>query len=233
VVPGTLAPGVSQSWVWNDASSTRSYQAGLSPVGATTSASCKFEVTRSYYAQQPSGELEFRFTIKNIGTISSAANILLASAANSSVGFTGVLDPGESLNATWNSAVFGDAHLVAFVPAGATRAADCRFEVVGESYIWVYELEFRFTVENDRYDRLPGEHPQHLPRIQQRGDQQHVGAGQLDHDPLEQRRSIEPGLGSCLHAAIGLLPLRGDPDLLLAATELRQPGVMITALCRP
>jgi len=148
VVPGTLAPGVSQSWVWNDASSTRSYQAGLSPVGATTSASCKFEVTRSYYAQQPSGELEFRFTIKNIGTISSAANILLASAANSSVGFTGVLDPGESLNATWNSAVFGDAHLVAFVPAGATRAADCRFEVVGESYIWVYELEFRFTVEN-------------------------------------------------------------------------------------
>lgn len=147
---GTLSPGASQSWLWNNASSTRSYKAGLSPVGATTSAPCQIEVTRSHYAQRPSGELEFRFTIKNVGTISCGANILLSSATNSSVGATGGVNPGGSKSYTWNNAVAGQSHLVALVPSGATSTTDCQFEVTRGYYARqsTGEREYRYTVKN-------------------------------------------------------------------------------------
>ncbi len=147
---GTLSPGASQSWLWNNASSTRSYKAGLSPVGATTSASCWVEVTKSSYAQKNSGELEFRFTIKNVGTISCGANILLSSTTNSAVGATGGLNPGASKSYTWNNAVAGQSHLVGLVPSGATSTADCQFQVTRGYYARqsTGEREFRYTIQN-------------------------------------------------------------------------------------
>ena len=72
---GTMAPGASMTRKWNNSRTNAVYQVGLSPVGASTSADCEFEVTNQWYDRLNSGEREFFYTIKNIGSISCGTNI--------------------------------------------------------------------------------------------------------------------------------------------------------------
>lgn len=56
---GTVSPGVTQTWKWNNAPSGLSYVVGLSPKGASTTQDCLFEVTRSWNQDNFGGEREF------------------------------------------------------------------------------------------------------------------------------------------------------------------------------
>jgi hypothetical protein len=148
---GTVAAGGSQAWVWNNASTTASYKAALSPVGASTSDACQFEVTRSWDVQQATGEREFHFTIKNVGTIACGTNILLSSVAASHTWATGGINAGSSKSWTWNNANPLDAsYLPGLNPSGATSTDTCQLEVTSQSYVQQPsgEREFHLTVRN-------------------------------------------------------------------------------------
>src|SRR5262245_34576499 len=77
VFSGTVAPGASQTWLWTNLPPNVVFKVGLSPVGATTTTPCRFEVTDEWYEQLVTGERRFHWTTKNTGTLACGANILL------------------------------------------------------------------------------------------------------------------------------------------------------------
>jgi hypothetical protein len=148
---GSVAPGASQNWYWNNASLTSAYTVGLSPTGASTTSACRFEVTRGWDVQQYSGEREYHFIIKNTGSITCGTNILLAVQARSSTWATGGIDVGVSKSWTWNNAnPLTASHLVGVSPSGATSTNPCQLEVTRSWYNQQPggEREFKFTVTN-------------------------------------------------------------------------------------
>jgi hypothetical protein len=72
-----LSPGATASYAWKNANPAKVYLAGLNPMGAT-SANCAFEVISTSYHRQPSGQVQFRFTVKNIGSVTCLSLIQLA-----------------------------------------------------------------------------------------------------------------------------------------------------------
>jgi hypothetical protein len=148
---GTVAAGGTQYWFWNNANPlTAAYKVGFSPLGASTTAACQFEVTRSWYVQQYGGEREFHFTIRNSGSIACAANILLSSLNAGTSWSTGGVNPGASQSWTWNNNPANLNFLVGLSPAGATNTATCQFEVTRSWYEKRSsgEREFHFVVKN-------------------------------------------------------------------------------------
>src|SRR5688500_17392803 len=114
---GTVAPGASQSWVWNNVPAGIAYEVGLTPMWATPSATCSFEIMRTSYVQQPGGEREFRFTIKNIGTISCATQITLRELVSvAGLWQLPTLSPGASTTRTWNNASLTSSYAPGLVP---------------------------------------------------------------------------------------------------------------------
>ncbi|GIG68075.1 hypothetical protein [Phytomonospora endophytica] len=149
---GSVAAGGSQSWHWNNANPlTAAYKVGFAPAGASTSATCQFEVTRDWYIQQPGGEREFHFTIKNIGSISCGTQVLLSSINAFTSWSTGGVSPGVTQNWHWNNAnPLTASHLVGLSPLGSTGSTACQFEVTRTWYVQQPggEREFHFTVKN-------------------------------------------------------------------------------------
>lgn len=147
---GTVSAGGTQSWVWNNATSD-AYQVGFSPAGASTSATCQFEATRTWYVQQPTGEREFHFTIENVGSIACGTTILLAGLDDFTTWSTGGVDPGATQHWQWNNATpLNSSHLVGLTPTGATGSTACQFEVTRSWYVQqpTGEREFHFYVKN-------------------------------------------------------------------------------------
>ncbi|GAA2373892.1 hypothetical protein Cme02nite_02820 [Catellatospora methionotrophica] len=127
---GAMAAGSSRTWHWNNAGTGNAYQVGLSPQGATAAATCEFEVVRDWYAQLP-GEIEYWFTVKNVGTISCNADVTLA--WNTTSGSTPTLSaaPGETAG-TWyhyDPSPATTAISVALIPSGGTAADPCQYEI--------------------------------------------------------------------------------------------------------
>lgn len=148
---GTVAAGATQYWVWNNALLTAVYEVGLSPTGASTSAPCQFEVTRSWDAQVYGGERKFHFLIQNVGTVACATNILLTSVTSGASWSTGGLNPGQSGSAVWNNAnPLTASYLVGLSPTGSTTSAACQFEVIRSWYVRLSsgERKFWFTYKN-------------------------------------------------------------------------------------
>lgn len=149
---GAVAASGSQSWQWNNANPlTAAYKVGFSPTGASTSADCQFEVTRDWYIQQPGGEREFHFTIKNIGTISCGTQVLLSSLNAFTSWSTGGVSPGVTQTWQWNNAnPLNASHLVGLSPLGSTGSTACQFEVTRTWYVQQPggEREFHFNVKN-------------------------------------------------------------------------------------
>jgi hypothetical protein len=148
---GSVAPGATQHWYWNNASATAAFKVGLSPVGASTTGPCRFEVTRTWDVQQYGGEREFHFNIKNTGSVACGANILLAFQTRSSTWATGGIDAGASKSWTWNNAnPLTASHVVGIAPSGATSSNSCQLEVTRTWYAQqpTGEREFKFTVKN-------------------------------------------------------------------------------------
>jgi len=149
---GTVAAGASLNQSWNNANPLNAaYVVGFSPAGASTSAACQFEVTRSWYLQRFSGEREFWFTIKNVGSIACGANILLGSITTATTWPTGGMNPGASQTTHWNNAnPLNASYVVGLSPKGATNSSTCQFEVTKTWYVQQPggEREFYLTVKN-------------------------------------------------------------------------------------
>jgi hypothetical protein len=126
---GGVDPGAQVTKHWNNAGATSAYVGGAAPEGATSSAACQFEVVREWYQQQPSGEKEFWFTLRNTGTIACSAEVLLGSDSTSTVLATSAMGPGATAGATWNNNPDQISYIVGFTPSGATPATPCQFEL--------------------------------------------------------------------------------------------------------
>lgn len=152
---GGVNPGATQTWQWNNANPLNSaHLVGLIPSGATSTTACQFEVTRTWYEQQPGGEREFHFNVKNVGTIACSASIRLANATTTTSWSTGALAPGASGTWHWNNAnPLTAVYLPGVSPQGASGLQSCDLEITAEWYIQrlnsgTAEREFYFTVKN-------------------------------------------------------------------------------------
>jgi hypothetical protein len=134
---GTVSVGATQSWTWNNANPLNSaHFVNVSPTGATGSTTCELEVTRSWYVQQPGGEREFRFHVKNVGTLACGGTVLLASNTNANSSWaTGTLAPGATASWFWNNANPRNRVYVPGVsPLGATGSSSCQLELLPSAY---------------------------------------------------------------------------------------------------
>ena len=148
---GSVAPGATQHWFWNNSSLTAAFKVGLSPVGASTTSPCQFQVTRAWDVQQFGGEREFHFFIQNTGTIACGANILLAAQDRIATWSTGGIAAGASQTWTWNNAnPLNGSYFVGMSPSGATSANTCEIEVTRSWYTQLStgERKFNFTLRN-------------------------------------------------------------------------------------
>jgi hypothetical protein len=149
---GSVAPGGTQHWFWNNAGTTAAYKVGLSPVGASTTNPCTFQVTRTWDVQQNTGEREFHFTIQNTGAITCGATVLLASQQHFNGAWsTGGIDVGASKGFFWNNAnPLTASHVVGTSPTGSTSAHTCDLEASPTWYVQQPggEREFHFVVTN-------------------------------------------------------------------------------------
>jgi hypothetical protein len=146
---GTVAPGATQSWYWNNANPLEAaYQVGFNPVGATTGKACGFETINTIYQRMANGERKFFFTIKNIGSVACGTTVLLAASAGSYLGNTGTLTPGQSQ--TWSATFSGFTSVQVPGVVPAATGTPCQTEVLRSwnSYAEVGVREFHFTVRN-------------------------------------------------------------------------------------
>src|SRR5262249_6027925 len=80
---GTISAGATRGWTWNNANPLNAaHFVNVSPTGATGTSTCEFEVTRTWYDQQPGGERELHFYVRNVGSIACAGTVLVATNAN-------------------------------------------------------------------------------------------------------------------------------------------------------
>lgn len=148
---GSVAPGGAQHWFWNNSSLTVAYKVGLSPIGASTTSPCQFQVTRAWDVQQNTGEREFHFLIQNTGSITCGTTILLASQTRSATWSTGGIGAGASQGWTWNNAnPLTASHLVGISPTGSTATDTCQIQVTRNWYseLPTGERKFNFTLQN-------------------------------------------------------------------------------------
>jgi hypothetical protein len=153
---GGIEPGASKSWTWNNASPiTASFFVGVSPSGATSANNCSIEVTRTWYVEQPTGEREFKFTVKNIGAIACQGDIQLAATSSvPSIFSTGVIPVGGTYASHWNNAnPLTRLYVPGLAPAASSTTA-CQLEITQTYYRQVIgsdgsaEREFYFVVKN-------------------------------------------------------------------------------------
>lgn len=148
---GYLAPGAQQHWYWNYAPSNAVYRVGFAPAGSTPAGACLFQVMRSWDVQQPGGEREFHFIVKNVGSISCGSNILMQAEAADATWATGTVSPGATQGWTWNNAnPLNAAHTVSVSPSGASSTTPCEFEVTRSWYSQQPsgERKFHFYLKN-------------------------------------------------------------------------------------
>jgi hypothetical protein len=148
---GTVAPGATQHWFWNNSSLTAAYKVGLSPVGASTTSPCQFQVTRTWDVQQFGGEREFHFFLQNTGAIACGATVLLAAQDRTATWSTGGINPGASQTWTWNNAnPLNGSYFVGMSPTGATSTNTCEIQVTRSWYTQLStgERKFNFTLTN-------------------------------------------------------------------------------------
>lgn len=145
---GTIAPGVTGYYHWNNLPAGRVYQVGLSPQGASTTKPCQLEVTRQWYVQRTNGSRTVYWTVKNVGNLACGANMLLTW-NNSVTSFNqSALNPGQSWNTLWNISNSG-VWSVGLSPTGATSTKECSMELTRTWQEMDYnQLKLRMTIKN-------------------------------------------------------------------------------------
>jgi hypothetical protein len=132
---GTIAAGGTQGWTWTNAPANAAYVVGYNPVGATTSSMCQFETISSQYVQLWGGQRQFQFVLKNAGSISCGATVLLTAVASGVVGSTGGVSPGGSQVHYWTNLPWNTNWVASLNPTGATSSAACQFRVTRSWYV--------------------------------------------------------------------------------------------------
>ncbi|MGV9978207.1 hypothetical protein ACWDUH_11065 [Micromonospora wenchangensis] len=132
---GTVAAGGTQGWTWTNAPADAAYVVGYNPAGATTSATCQFETIGTRYVQLFSGERQFQFTLKNVGSIACGATVQLAAVTSTSLVSTGGVNPGGTQTHLWN-VPWNTIWVAGLNPSGATSSAACQFQV---TRIWTVQ----------------------------------------------------------------------------------------------
>jgi hypothetical protein len=131
---GTVAAGGQQHWIWNNAGVNIAYHVGFNPTGASTSTPCRFDLANQWYETLRTGERKFHFVIRNSGSISCGATILLSAVDAANVGSTGGMVPGETQTFSYRNLDEGRAYLIGLVPSGATTTSTCQFKVTSVAY---------------------------------------------------------------------------------------------------
>jgi hypothetical protein len=127
-VTAGLNPGQSVTKHWNNANPVDDvFAVGLAPAGATSTAACQFDVTRTWYQQTPGGEREFWYTAKNTGTIACTVDFLVTHAPAVLSLMSATLPSNASQVVTW----VADGAVVGLSPQGAAGVDGCVFEVTG------------------------------------------------------------------------------------------------------
>ncbi|SCG74920.1 hypothetical protein [Micromonospora rifamycinica] len=132
---GTVPVGGTQGWTWTNAPADAAYVVGYNPAGATTSATCQFETISSKYVQLSSGERQFHFTLKNVGSIACGATVQLAAVTSTSLVSTGGVSPGGTQTYLWN-VPWNTIWVAGLNPNGATSSTACQFQV---TRIWTVQ----------------------------------------------------------------------------------------------
>jgi hypothetical protein len=135
---GTVSPGATQGWTWNNANPlTAAHFVNVSPTGATGTSTCELEVTRSWYSQQPGGERELHFYLKNVGSIACGGTVLLATNVDANSSWpTGTISPGGAVAWFWNNAnPLNRVYVPGVSPLGATSTTSCQLELLPSYYV--------------------------------------------------------------------------------------------------
>lgn len=113
-------------------------EVGLSPVGASTTAECRFETTRDWFTESSIGSVRYHWTVTNIGTIACGVTTFLTQRPKTaSISISGI-DPGATVPAEWNIDEAKPVFLAGLWPTGATSSTDCTLEI---TRTW-FEREF-------------------------------------------------------------------------------------------
>ena len=123
---GVLQPGATKSWHWNNAPTGRVYNVGLSPSGATTTKMCQFEVVKTWYETTHTGEREFYWRIKNVGSLACGATVVLTAVVATTSQDWGPFAPGVDWGFSLPWTTPGTAALLGLTATGAQPSADCR-----------------------------------------------------------------------------------------------------------
>jgi hypothetical protein len=147
---GTVSAGASREYHWNNAPAGAVYEVGFSPLGASTAATCQFEVTRRWYVQTSAGSRQFWWTFKNVGSLACGANVMLTDRSANASFALGALNPGQSTTTHWNNLDPSlPVYRIGLSPAGATSTDECAMEVTRTWFArdW-FERELWMTVKN-------------------------------------------------------------------------------------
>ncbi|WP_117211343.1 hypothetical protein [Allorhizocola rhizosphaerae] len=130
---GGMAPGETQ-WHFFNVGWDTNWVAGLNPSGATSSADCKFQATRSWYVQPGSDLRQFWVEVKNVGSVTCQTDIRLGSTSVSRTFAISSTGPGGTRIGSWNNAnPVTSAYLVGVAPQGSWPEP-CQFEVTRVVY---------------------------------------------------------------------------------------------------
>jgi len=147
---GTIQPGATKTWHWNNAPAQRIYQVGLSPAGATTTKTCQFEVVKNWYETTYPGEREFYWRIQNVGGLACGTTVLLTAVVADATTALGTIAPGSSVTIDRPFQHLGDRlDLFGLTASGATASTDCRVRVESALESFEPEPEWAITVRND------------------------------------------------------------------------------------
>lgn len=131
---GTLAAGATMDGSWRNVRTDHAYHVSLSPVGAGTSNACRFQVTRVWNEQRPEGNKDFWYTIKNIGSIACAANVMVYRIPGAIVRSTGGIAPGATKQFAEIDIDDWKIYRLGLLPSGSTSSDPCKLEVTRVRY---------------------------------------------------------------------------------------------------
>jgi hypothetical protein len=146
---GTLAPGTSKSYVWNNANSDI-YQVNTAGIRTgTTDAPCQIAVTAQSYQRTASGARRFSFTIRNTDAVSCDVSVYLALITADRSASTGMLSPGQSKSWYWRNSDLRNQVYIAGATPNTAAAGTCQLDVAWKVRVTATgEGQFWWTVRN-------------------------------------------------------------------------------------
>jgi hypothetical protein len=152
---GILDIGETKTASWKNVLPDQAYHVSVSPVGASVSQVCRLRVDRVWNQQRPEGNKDFWYTIRNVGFLPCAGNVMVYRVPAEKVRSTGGLAPGETKTFTETSIDDTKIYQLGLLPSGATSGDPCKLRVVHQWYTHRSEgdvatvFDVTYEVKND------------------------------------------------------------------------------------